>query len=721
MIVTQLSLAEYFDLIVERATYGGYKWVIMFIGRKAEAEKIYNEIENCWASLNDLTNNRIAFVFSASIHIRDNSFYKFPHQEPYRGRMCPFARIVGKDTFRDNVGDFEYLCHHFQSYNWKELHTQSITEFIEKNEIRECDLPGLFVYNVHLGQTKYIRLKDEEGIYSLLRDFTYKSKQIDDLIENSSRKMDDNKVKAIFDLEEAILKYANDQSPECKNLLCEFLASERDYKSCKDLICNKDIRKKLENYERRKHRLNLNSEEYLEKKEEYIADRKEYEKNLKRLSQWMSDDFTIGEVKKDKEEKAAKEDGGSVTENYTFVFIIDDWGYSKGGINVFNKLLCEAMSRLAHSKVVCVVQNVSADKERQTTENGIEILYISKENNNEKIIAKKIMNITCKDSKIIFVGHDVQTGEMAIKCKKRFLNSKCIIIHHMAYAEYYPILNMDCEVSEAKENLQREILQQADMVFANGATLEKSAQDIVGDEVPVFRIYPGVSEVEPRKNINNTFKVVTFGRIEQGKGLKKNNTIIKETYLALAAWADFTKKYCREEETIMKIYGKNGDDNSVDKEMEELLKQYSDKVYAVSIVPYMENRKQLLTKLSEFSLCLVLSLREGFGLTALEAVSAGVPLIVSKRSGFYKSLEELRLDNYVYGVDIQGKRDYPYYSDTDLENTSNAIYSVFRYQQDAKNKTIELRERLKNCGFTWEQCAKTIIEKVTENWDTGVK
>lgn len=582
-------------------------------------------------------------------------------------------------------------------------------------------MPGLFVYNVHLGQTKYIRLKDEEGIYSLLRDFTYKSKQIDDLIENSSRKMDDNKVKAIFDLEEAILKYANEQSPECKNLLCEFLASERDYKSCKDLICNKDIRKKLENYGRRKRRLNLNSEEYLEKKEEYIADRKEYEKNLKRLSQWMSDDFTIGEVKKDKEEKAAKEDGGSVTENYTFVFIIDDWGYSKGGINVFNKLLCEAMSRLAHSKVVCVVQNVSADKERQTTENGIEILYISKENNNEKIIAKKIKNITCKDSKIIFVGHDVQTGKMAIKCKKRFLNSKCIIIHHMAYAEYYPILNMDYEVSEAKENLQREVLQQADMVFANGVTLEKSAQDIVGDEVPVFRIYPGVSEVEPRKNINNTFKVVTFGRIEQGKGLKKNNTIIKETYLALAAWANFTKKYCREEETTMKIYGKNGDDNSVDKEMEELLKQYSDKVYAVSIVPYMENRKQLLTKLSELSLCLVLSLREGFGLTALEAVSAGVPLIVSKRSGFYKSLEELRLDNYVYGVDIQGKRDYPYYSDTDLENTSNAIYSVFRYQQDAKNKTIELRERLKNCGFTWEQCAKTIIEKVTENWDTGVK
>ena len=34
----------------------------------------------------------------------------------------------------------------------------------------------------------------------------------------------------------------------------------------------------------------------------------------------------------------------------------------------------------------------------------------------------------------------------------------------------------------------------------------------------------------------------------------------------------------------MKIYGKNGDDNSVDKEMEELLKQYSDKLCIFQVV-----------------------------------------------------------------------------------------------------------------------------------------
>lgn len=45
------------SLIVERATFGKYKWVIMLIGRKAEALNIYNEIEQTWASLNDLTND----------------------------------------------------------------------------------------------------------------------------------------------------------------------------------------------------------------------------------------------------------------------------------------------------------------------------------------------------------------------------------------------------------------------------------------------------------------------------------------------------------------------------------------------------------------------------------------------------------------------------------------------------------------------------------------
>lgn len=80
MIVQKLSLAEYFDLIVERATFEKYKWVIMFIARKADAEYLYAEIEQRWWSFHDLTNDRIAFVFSSGLTINDNSFYRLPNQ-----------------------------------------------------------------------------------------------------------------------------------------------------------------------------------------------------------------------------------------------------------------------------------------------------------------------------------------------------------------------------------------------------------------------------------------------------------------------------------------------------------------------------------------------------------------------------------------------------------------------------------------------------------------
>ncbi len=708
MIVTEMSLAEYFDLIIERATSSDYKWIIMFIGRKAEAENIYNEIEQHWLSLNDLTNDRIAFVFSAYMNTKNNSFYRTPKRELYIGRMCPFSKIVGEDKFRDNIGDFEVYYDKFNQYDWKEVHTQSVTEFIRKNEIEEYELPGVFIYNLFCKDKMFVHLNNETGLYSFLKDFVYKTQKIDSDIEQAMQILKNNKYKRFFDLEEEILKFAEKQQYEYKNALVAVLNGSQDYKSCKQIIVDKHIRKLVKTYGQWKRQLKITNNNYLLEKEKYYNEKGKYEECINNISVFMASN-SINRMRNSKQNTYEK-----VEMSYNvFVFIVDDWGFSKGGINVFNRLLCEAMGELKCVKVICVSQNITSEKEESAKIKGVQLLNVSSLDFADASVIVSLLEekIDTKVNKVVFIGHDVKTGDIALRCKAYLTDSKCAIIHHMAYSEYYPILNKDSDVSENKEDLQRKILQQADVVFANGAGLEKSAQDIVGKKVPVIRIFPGIADIEPRKYINHSFKIVTFGRVEQGSGLKKNNSIIKETYLALAAWADFTKKYCQNDESTMKIYGKNIDNNSIDEEMEQLLKRYANRVYAVSSVKYEEDRDLLLSKLSEFSLCLVLSLREGFGLTALESVSAGVPLIVSKSSGFYKSLELLRLDNYVYGVDIQGKRDFPYYSDTDLDNVSKTIYSVFKNQYDAKNKVLELREKLASEGFTWKRCASSIIEQ----------
>lgn len=56
---------------------------------------------------------------------------------------------------------------------------------------------------------------------------------------------------------------------------------------------------------------------------------------------------------------------------------------------------------------------------------------------------------------------------------------------------------------------------------------------------------------------------------------------------------------------------------------------------------YLENREDLLTLLCASNLVVIPSRTEGFGLTALEALSAGIPFLVSQNSGFGEALQEI--------------------------------------------------------------------------------
>jgi len=56
---------------------------------------------------------------------------------------------------------------------------------------------------------------------------------------------------------------------------------------------------------------------------------------------------------------------------------------------------------------------------------------------------------------------------------------------------------------------------------------------------------------------------------------------------------------------------------------------------------YVENRDHLATLLSTANLAVIPSRTEGFGLAALEALSAGLPFLVSQNSGFGEALQQV--------------------------------------------------------------------------------
>ena len=68
---------------------------------------------------------------------------------------------------------------------------------------------------------------------------------------------------------------------------------------------------------------------------------------------------------------------------------------------------------------------------------------------------------------------------------------------------------------------------------------------------------------------------------------------------------------------------------------------------------FLENREDLATLLSTADLAIIPSRSEGFGLTALEALSAGLPSLVTQASGFGEALQDALSQSIPWVVDSE--------------------------------------------------------------------
>lgn len=117
----------------------------------------------------------------------------------------------------------------------------------------------------------------------------------------------------------------------------------------------------------------------------------------------------------------------------------------------------------------------------------------------------------------------------------------------------------------------------------------------------------------------------------------------------------------------------------------------------------------LFRVLRDASVCLMLSIHEGFGLTGWEAVAAEVPLIVSENTGLYALLERSggQALGCVHSIDIRGRVDPPFYSDKDVGEVTRALRAIANNQDTAKSNAQALRGLLSE--YTWEATARRLL------------
>lgn len=387
------------------------------------------------------------------------------------------------------------------------------------------------------------------------------------------------------------------------------------------------------------------------------------------------------------------------------------WGARHGGVNSFNMELCTALVRVVENKykIICIVPGVGS--ETQAVIDGVEVVSLlgsgvtdQLEVNRAYEVVKRLEN----NYKVLWwIGHDVITGPIAFKASE-LAGGKVAVIHHMNYAAYKSYTGINGAQLQKTIEDQRALIRAADRVLAVGPKLAKSARKMRDSDGinSVTELVPGLALMQGLE-VEEGFSAITFGRLD------RKTDRLKLARLAVAAFGrasgqpgnplgyDATM-------TVIGVPDDSGEDgeNTEVTELRRIAEEQAQRAVVVNVFPFLDDRDRLLDELRHHSVCLMLSLHEGFGLVGWEAIAAEVPLILSRNSGLYefidRNLEGLGT-GLVQGVDIQGKET------SDIDAVVRSLLWIRSHGPRAKSDAKKLKKLLsKLC--TWEDTAGTLVE-----------
>jgi glycosyltransferase involved in cell wall biosynthesis len=404
------------------------------------------------------------------------------------------------------------------------------------------------------------------------------------------------------------------------------------------------------------------------------------------------------------------------------------WGTEFGGINSFNTDLLAALATVltVELKVVCVVLTATDLDMENAARVDVLLLSLNLPLNVKEFTvelepsvwsALEAVEITPSDFNVVWLGHDRITGAIALSSSNK-RGGRSALIHHMSYTHYEPYVESSASAHK-KRTEQRQLFENADIALAVGPLLRNALSDMLSiEQIPM--LIPGLPNIAPRIT-PKTFIVFLSGRLNDST--KK----IKQAYLGVAAFGDairqcsentgFPDPLYRSNEPRLVLRGLEFEDvnGDIDADAEQDLRRFSERhaegVMSMLALPFTTDRNELFYDLSSSSVAMMPSWHEGFGLVAWEAIAAGVPLILSRRSGAYQLLceiDEAVLTSLVTEVDIRGLTEEPWFRDSDLENLAKALITIAKSPSEYRKKALRLRQELLK-HYTWNDTAKQLL------------
>ena len=341
------------------------------------------------------------------------------------------------------------------------------------------------------------------------------------------------------------------------------------------------------------------------------------------------------------------ETNGLSTRTMLYVTLLgDEWSSSAGGLSTINRELAIHLSNHPAVKVSLLVPQGACNNEERSEADTYGISVVE---------AKRLVAFDRRDwlsfpphehLMDIVVGHGVKLGRQVqvIRNSSQLSNCTWVQVVHTAPEDLsrYKCYSADSDAiskGETKHESEVELCKLADLVVPVGPRLKeayisylqryKTGQDVLSITPGLFQREFGDLVAKQDPNEDGEFKVLLFGRgDDEDFELKGYNIAAKA----------FTDQRLKNKPYHLIFVGAP---EGKQEEVREKLLQRGIAEAQLTVRKFIQSRDRLKDLLCEADLAIMPSKSEGFGLVALEALSAGLPILVGSRSGFAKALENV--------------------------------------------------------------------------------
>lgn len=401
-------------------------------------------------------------------------------------------------------------------------------------------------------------------------------------------------------------------------------------------------------------------------------------------------------------QEVPRQDGGfSSNPKLKVTLLGSEWNSSAGGLSTFNRELAIHLAEHAEVEVTLLVPESSCkDKEKKEAKKyGVDIVDATRRLGYEPLdwlsLPPAELNID------IVIGHGVKLGRQG-QSICRLSNCKWVQVVHTAPEELSKFKNYSNPISkgETKHHLEVDLCKLADLVVPVGPRLAECFSSYLRhckEEKDVLSLTPGLFEREfgslkQAVNDKTEFKVLIFGRGDE------EDFELKGYDIAARAFTD--QRLHKKDYQLIFVGASEGRQD----EVREKLLQSEIAEEQLTVRKFVQSRESMKDLLCEADLAIMPSKSEGFGLVALEALSASLPILVGSKSGFAKALR-----NVPFGCSCIVSSDDP-------AKWAEAIEAV-RNSHQMRLQEIETLKASYGKEYSWKKQCEALVKRMWEMVD----